>query len=81
MSIIDPSKTSRDATHILYCANAIGKSRHEYAMRCIPLSTTTSGTVKILLFGERNWRAQQEKQSIRYVPADRVSPLPEDSAQ
>jgi len=62
----------RDATHELKCSHCIGRSRHNYVMPCIHLSTTKSGMCKIVVFGDRDWKARSDKKRIRYVPPWRL---------
>lgn len=73
-NIIENS-TFEDATHYINCAHAIGTSRKEYRMRCIPLKITKKGKVKILLFGERYWMSNRTKKRVMYVPRWKVKPM------
>lgn len=60
------------ATHYLECKHCIGRSCSYYVMDCIPLGETKSGKVKILVFGERNWKGKEHIKNIRYVDAARL---------
>ncbi len=65
---LDTTKlTINDATHLLKCRHAIGKSGRTYFMKCIKLSYTKSGKVKILVFGDRYWHGRNDIKKIRYV--------------
>lgn len=78
MMPIDLTKySSHEATHLLSCAHAIGLRRREYSMRCIPLKETSSGRLKIVVFGERNWKHRDHLKQIKYVDKDRVRPIGE----
>jgi len=61
-----------DATHVVMCAHAIGRSRKEYTMDCIPLKDMGDGRWKILVFGERNWKGYENKKGVRYVYKQRL---------
>ena len=65
--------TSADATHLLDCKHCIGLACKYYDMPCLVLKKMPDGRLKILVFGERHWKDHPEKQSVRYVPAWRVS--------
>ena len=67
---------SKDSTHLLMCRHAIGKHGRDYEMPCIILKTTKNGKLKLLVFGERNWKRNQEKKSIRYVDFKRIMSKP-----
>lgn len=60
------------ATHLLECAHCIGRGRSRYSMRCVPLGTTKSGKLKVLVFGERNLKGKDHIKRTRYVEAYRV---------
>lgn len=60
-----------DGKHILLCRHCIGSHCRDYAMYCNVIHTTSTGTVKIKLFGERV-KIKNDLYKIRYVPADRV---------
>jgi hypothetical protein len=42
-------------------------------MNCIPKGITKSGKMKVLVFGERNWKNKEHIKKIRYVDVSRVS--------
>jgi hypothetical protein len=42
-------------------------------MDCIPKGVTKSGKMKILVFGERNWKNKDHIKNIKYVDPTRVS--------
>lgn len=65
--------TSENATHLLSCAHAIGRSRKEYKMRCHILKTMDDGRIKILVFGERYWKDKEHISQIRYVSKWRIT--------
>lgn len=64
--------TSKNATHLLSCAHAIGRSRMEYTMRCHVLKDMGNDRVKILVFGDRNWKGKEHISQIRYVAKWRI---------
>lgn len=68
------SAVSSDATHYLKCKHCIGTSCSYYNMLCIPLGKTKSGKLKVLVFGERNWKDKEHIKRIRYVDEYRVVP-------
>jgi len=72
---IEIEMTSANATHRLRCAHVIGHNDRTYFMRCHVLKTMPDGRLKLLVFGERNWKNRDHVHRIRYVEADRVSPL------
>lgn len=72
----ETTKTSANATHRLRCAHVIGCNDRTYFMRCHVLKAMPDGRLKLLVFGERNWKGRDHVHRIRYVEADRVSPLP-----
>lgn len=65
-------RKSSEATHKLKCRHVIGHGVTEYTMPCLILKTMDDGRLKVLVFGERNWKRDSEKQRVRYVPARRV---------
>jgi len=65
----------KDATHKLSCSHAFNeKSRYDYWMDCIVLKEMPNNKLKILGFGDRNWKRHDDKQRIRYVDKFRVKP-------
>ena len=65
--------TSENATHLLSCAHAITLNRMEYKMHCHVLKDMGDGRVKILVFGERNWKNKEHISQIRYVSKGRIT--------
>lgn len=41
-------------------------------MDCIPLGIASNGKMKIIVFGERNWKNKEHIKKIRYVEAKRI---------
>lgn len=75
-SEITPNELTYDnATHLIDCAHAIGRNRREYQMRCHVLGKTKSGKVKVLVFGDRDWKGSDRLSRIRYVFPYRISKL------
>ncbi len=70
--------TIADATHHLHCRHAIARSVTHYTMKCIPIGVMSDRRLKLLVFGERNWKGFDDKQSYRYVDMLRVSAIYED---
>lgn len=63
----------KDATYLLSCSHCISsKHRMDYFMKCIPISKTKSGKIKIIVFGERNWKGREHIKKIRYVDPFRL---------
>jgi len=69
--MIAQNLTADNATHELICRHVCRWTK-VYVMRCHVLKTTASGKLKILVFGERNWKNKEHISRIRYVEADRV---------
>ncbi len=67
-----------DATHRLKCAHVCGW-RKEYTMLCIALGTTKLGKVKVMVFGERNWKETDHIKRIRYVDSSKLIEIPPES--
>ena len=63
-----------DATHYLSCRHAIGRNGRDYFMACIILKQMSDNRLKILVFGERNWKGRDDKKQIKYVDDFRVKP-------
>ena len=64
------------ATHWLDCSHGTcyNNIRH-YTMHCLPLGKTKSGKMKLVVFGERDWKFEyRPKIKIRYVEPGRVNP-------
>ena len=64
--------TIKDTTHYLKCRHCIGKNCMDYYMSCIPLGKTKKGYIKILVFGDRNWKDRDDRKRIRYVEPNRI---------
>lgn len=64
--------TIKDATHFLTCRHCIGRKCKEYKMECIPLAVGKNGKIKVLVFGERNWKEKEHIKKVRWVDKDRV---------
>lgn len=67
--------TIKDATHYIWCCHCIGNSRKDYTMKCLPLSKTKSGKVKVLVFGDRYWKNKDDIKKIRYVENYKLNPI------
>lgn len=72
--------TYENATHLLQCAHQVGwrkgmipNARREYTMRCHILKDMGDGRIKILVFGERNWKGKEHISHVRYVPKSRLT--------
>lgn len=61
-----------NATHLLECRHCIGHNKREYYMRCHVLKDMGNDRLKVLVFGERNWKGREHIRHIRYVDRDRV---------
>lgn len=68
-------KTSENATHHLICYH-VCRWRKKYAMRCHVLKAMPDGRLKVLVFGDRNWKGREDKSRTRYVEAGRVQAIP-----
>lgn len=66
---------SADATHYLSCRHCIGGNCKEYVMRCTVIKDMGNGQVKVVVFGDRNWRDKEHIKRIRYVPGWRLSEI------
>ena len=64
--------SAENATHFLECSHCIGHSKQEYYMRCHVLKVMGSDRLKVLVFGERNWKGREHIKHIRYVDSNRV---------
>jgi len=62
----------KDCTHVLSCTHCIGRNYLTYTMDCIPLKEMNNGRIKIVVFGDRYWKGNLEKNRIRYVESWRV---------
>lgn len=69
-----------NATHHLICYH-VCRWRKKYAMRCHVLKDMGDGRLKLLVFGERNWKDREHISRTRYVEADRVKPIPSNELQ
>jgi len=68
---------SANATHYLMCSHCMGQHCKDYVMRCIILKDMGEERVKVVVFGERNWRNKEHIKRIRYVPKWRLSVIVE----
>lgn len=66
--------SKEQATHRLHCIHALGKNRKSYYMDCLILKRMKDGRLKVLVFGDRYWKRNTDKQTIRYVEPFKVSP-------
>lgn len=63
-----------DATHLLKCKHCVGTGRcKNYTMPAIKLKTMDDGRIKLVVFGERDWKGKENVKKIRYVVSSRVS--------
>lgn len=60
------------ATHKLKCRHQVCRHGFNYTMPCIVLGKTKSGTLKIVVFGERYWKYKEHIKRIQYVQPWRV---------
>ena len=67
--------TAANATHQLICYHVCRWTK-KYAMRCHILKEMGDGRLKLLVFGDRNWKDRDHISRIRYVEAGRVRPMP-----
>ena len=65
--------TVEDATHRLQCSHVVGRNRINYTMPCLILKEMGDGRVKIMVFGDRNWKGKDDKKRIRYISKDRLA--------
>ena len=74
--IVSPllSAVISDCTHLLACRHCIGRSCRDYYMNCIVLGETKNGKMKIIVFGERNWRGKEHIKRIKYVDKWKLYP-------
>jgi len=69
----------KDATHRFMCRAAVGCRGYNYWMYCVVLGKpTTSGKVKCLVFGDRNWKDTDHIKRIRYVDIKKLGGIPDD---
>ena len=64
----------KDSTHKLSCKQGLCRGRIDYWMACIVLKEMPNNRLKILVFGERYWKREENKKQIRYVDKFRVKP-------
>lgn len=64
--------SAENATHLLGCRQCIGRSSRIYYMRCHVLKNMSNGRIKVLVFGERNWKNRDHISRIRYVDSYRI---------
>ncbi len=72
--------TAANATHRLICRHVLRWTK-VYGMRCHVLKTMPGDRLKVLVFGERNWKGREHISRIRYVEASRVEPLPSETVE
>lgn len=58
--------------HLLACRHVIGRGVRNYNMRCDVIGETDSGSIKIRVYGERNWKGREHLSRIRYVSKNRI---------
>jgi len=63
--------TAFNANHHLICRHVCRWTK-TYTMPCHVLKAMPDGRLKILVFGERNWKGREHISHIRYVEAGRV---------
>lgn len=68
-----------DSTHLLNCSHCVGQNCKYYTMKCIVLKEINNSRLKIVVFGERNWKGYENKKRIRYVFSSDVSIQKEES--
>jgi len=69
-------KPGEKPTHMYRCRHSFGSGNGRvYYMQCILIKITKNGKAKILLFGERYWKRENKKRSIRYVSQHRLSKI------
>ncbi|WP_326430349.1 hypothetical protein VQ574_21740 (plasmid) [Stutzerimonas frequens] len=67
-------KTSANATHLLICRHVCRWTK-TYGMRCHVLKVMPNERLKLLVFGERNWKGREHISRVRYVEASRVKEI------
>lgn len=72
--------TAANATHHLECRHCCRWTK-VYRMKCHVIKTMPDGRLKVLVFGERNWKDRDHVQRVRYVEADRVTIIEKDQSQ
>jgi len=65
--------TIEDTTHTLRCRHACRFGGYDYNMDCIILEQIPNNKLRILVFGDRNWKKDKDKKRIRCVDANRVT--------
>ncbi|RMR11244.1 hypothetical protein ALP90_200168 [Pseudomonas amygdali pv. ulmi] len=63
--------TAENATHQLICQHVCRWTKN-YVMPCHVLKTMPDGRLKVLVFGDRNWKGREHISRIRYVEAYKV---------
>ncbi len=56
----------------LKCNHCIGRSCKDYLMKCDVLKTSSSGKIKVKVYGVRNWKDQDHITHIRYVEPNKI---------
>lgn len=64
-------RSAANATHELICQHVCRWTK-TYVMRCHVLKEMPDGRLKVLVFGERNWKDRDHIVRSRYVEAGRV---------
>jgi len=64
-----------NATHLLSCIHAFGKTEKHYTMRCHLLKEMSGDRVKIQVYGERYWANKEGVVRTRYVDKSRVKQI------
>jgi len=67
--------TVNQATHNLSCRHCICNHSNFYMMKCLPVATTKSGKVKIVVFGDRDWAGRDDHKRVRYVDGSRLKTI------
>jgi len=75
-----PEHTAVNATHLLVCTHVCRWSK-TYMMPCHILKAMPDGRLKLLVFGERNWKGREHISRVRYVEAWRVKIKPAPAAE
>lgn len=68
----DQTRTAENAKHLLECRHCIGKNCKTYFMPCHITKVLDDDRLRILVFGERDWRDTYHVSRTRYVDASRV---------
>lgn len=67
---------SKDATHELFCTHKCCRNATRYyTTKCIPISKTKSGKIKIVVFGDKFWGPDDRHKRIRYVLPQKIKKI------